>query len=43
MSEEKVKIENMIYEIRRKQVASDRNLANLYNTETRIIYQSVKR
>lgn len=36
-------IENMIYEIRGKQVIFDRDLAILYNTETRYINQSVKR
>lgn len=33
----------MIYEIRGKQVILDRDLAKLYNTETRVINQSVKR
>ena len=40
---ENIKIENMIYEIRGKQVMLDRDLAKLYDVETRIINQSVKR
>ena len=40
---ENIQIENMIYEIRGKQVMLDRDLAKLYNVETRIINQSVKR
>lgn len=40
---EDIKIENMIYEIRGKQVMLDRDLAKLYDVETRIINQSVKR
>lgn len=38
-----VRIENMIYEIRGKQVILDRDLAKLYHTETRVFMQSVKR
>ena len=40
---DKIKIEDMIYEIRDKQVILDRDLAKLYHTETRIFMQSVKR
>ena len=40
---ENIKIEDMIYEVRGKQVILDRDLAILYKTETRIINQSVKR
>ena len=37
------KIENMIYEIRGKQVILDRDLAKLYSVETRVFIQAVKR
>ena len=37
------KIENMIYEIRGKQVILDKDLAFLYGTETKKINQTVKR
>ena len=40
---DKIKIEDMIYEIRGKQVILDRDLAKLYHTETRVFMQSVKR
>ena len=40
---ENIKIENMIYEIRGKQVMLDSDLAKLYETETRRINESVKR
>ena len=40
---DKIKIEDMIYEIRGKQVILDRYLAKLYHTETRVFMQSVKR
>ncbi len=45
MTEEKedIKIENMIYEIRGCQVMLDRDLASLYNVETRTLNQKVKR
>lgn len=33
---DKIKIEDMIYEIRGKQVILDRDLAKLYHTETRV-------
>lgn len=39
----KTKIEDMIYEIRGKQVMLDRDLAKLYQVETRTINQKVKR
>ena len=38
-----VRIEDMIYEIRGKQVILDRDLAKLYQVETRVFIQSVKR
>lgn len=37
------KIEDMIYEIRGKQVMLDRDLAFLYNVETKVLNQNVKR
>ena len=37
-----VKIENMIYEIRGKQVMLDSDLAKLYNVETKRINEGVK-
>ena len=37
------KIENLIYEIRGKQVMLDRDLAKLYKTETRVLIQKLKR
>ena len=40
---ENLKIENMIYEIRGKYVMLDRDLAKLYNVETRMLNQKVKR
>ena len=40
---EEIKIENMIYEIRGKQVMLDRDLAKLYHIETRVVNQKVKR
>ncbi len=40
---DKIKIEDLIYEIRGKQVILDRDLAKLYHTETRVFMQSVKR
>ena len=40
---DKIKIEDMIYEIRGKQVILDRDLAKLYHTETRVFMQAVKR
>ena len=41
--ESNVKIENMIYEIRGVRVILDRDLALLYNVETKVLIQSVKR
>ena len=41
--ESKIKIEDMIYEIRGKQVMLDRTLAMLYQVETRTLNQKVKR
>ncbi|MDO5569416.1 MAG: ORF6N domain-containing protein [bacterium] len=43
IEKENIKIEDMIYEIRCKQVMLDRDLAKLYNVETRILNQAVKR
>jgi len=40
---EEVNVKDMIYEIRGKYVMVDRDLANLYHTETRILNQKVKR
>ncbi len=40
---EELKIEDMIYEIRGKQVMLDRDLARLYDVETRLLIQKVKR
>ena len=37
-----VKLENMIYEIRGKQVMLDSDLAKLYNVETKRINEAVK-
>ena len=37
-----VKIENMIYEIRGKQIMLDSDLAKLYNVETKRINEAVK-
>ena len=43
IEKEDIKIENMIYEIRGKQVMIDRDLAKLYHVETRVLIQKVKR
>ena len=40
---EEIKVENMIYEIRGKQVMLDSNLAKLYGTETKRINEAVTR
>ena len=40
---EEIKVENMIYEIRWKQVMLDSNLAKLYGTETKRINEAVTR
>lgn len=41
--ESDIQIENMIYEIRGKQVMLASDVARLYNSETKIINQVVKR
>lgn len=43
IEKEKVNIENMIYEIRGKQVMLDSDLAKLYGTETKRINEAVRR
>ena len=43
LDKENIAVENMIYEIRGKQVMLDRDLAFLYNVETRVLIQKVKR
>ena len=43
IEKDNIKIENMIYEIRGVQVILDRDLARLYNVETKVFVQSVKR
>ena len=40
--QDKIKIENMIYEIRGKQVMLDSDLARLYGVETKRINEAVK-
>lgn len=40
---EKLNIEDIIYEVRGKQVMIDRHLASLYNIETRVLIQKYKR
>ena len=42
IEKEDVKIENMIYEIRGKQVMIDSDLAKLYHVETKRINEAVK-
>ena len=39
---DKIIIENMIYEVRGKQVMLDRDLAFLYNVETRVLIEILK-
>ena len=41
--EKEIKIESLIYEVRGKQVMLDRDLARLYQVETRTLNQKVKR
>ena len=41
--QDSIKIEDMIFEVRGKQVMIDRNLAALYQIETRVLIQKVKR
>ena len=43
IEKEEIKVENMIYEIRGKQVMLDSDLAKLYQVETKRINESVKR
>ena len=43
MLTKQVKIENMIYEVRGKQVMLDSDLAKLYEVETKRINEAVKR
>ena len=43
IEKENTKIEDMIYEIRGKQVMLASDVAKLYNSETKIINQVVKR
>ena len=43
MLEEKLEIKTMIYEIRGRQVMLDSDLAKLYQVETKVFMQSVKR
>ena len=38
-----IEIQNMIYTFRSKQVMIDRDLAYLYNVETKVLNQAVKR
>ena len=42
IEKEEIKIENMIYEIRGKQVMLDSDLAKLYQVETKRINEAVK-
>ena len=43
MSDEIVLIQNLIYEIRGQKVMLDSDLAKLYQVETRVLNQAVKR
>ena len=43
IEKENIKIKNMIYEIRGMQVILDRDISKLYNVETRVLLQTVKR
>ena len=43
VEKEDIEVENMIYEIRGKQVMLARDLAKLYHVETRVLIQKVKR
>ena len=43
MTKENIKIEEMIFEVRGKQVILSSDVASLYKTETRIINQTIKR
>ena len=42
IEKEEIKIENMIYEIRGKQIMLDSDLAKLYQVETKRINEAVK-
>ena len=43
MSEDLIVVQNLIYEIRGQQVMLDEDLANLYQVETKVLNQAVKR
>ncbi len=43
MEKEDIKIENMIYEIRGKQVMFVSDVAQIYNSETKVVNQAIKR
>lgn len=43
ITKENIKIEDMIYEVRGKEVMLASDVAKLYNSETKIINQVVKR
>ena len=43
MSDELILIQNLIYEVRGKRVMLDFDLARLYNVETTVLNQAVKR
>lgn len=43
MLKENIKIEEIIFEVRGKQVVLSSDVAKLYKTETRIINQTIKR
>ena len=43
MSEEIIPVQNLIYEIRGKKVMLDSDLARMYNIETRVLKQAVRR
>ena len=43
ITKENIKIEDMIYEVRGKQVMLDSDLASLYETETKRINEAIKR
>ena len=43
ITKEEIKVENMIYEIRGKQVILDSDLAKLYGTDTKRVNEAVTR
>ena len=43
METEDIKIENMIYEISGKQVMFVSDVAQIYNSETKVVNQAIKR